>query len=116
MDGGEAVQKKRMQADLDGEVENEMKKITYYFYCIHSDCTVCFITKDNFLYCFQLFLLFCILERYWYIGPFMKFLAPKMGCRGHFGPQPEFSGWNTELGSTPFADRLGEKDIHFREV
>ena len=44
------VQKKRMEADLVGEVENEMKKITYYFYCIHSDCTVCFITKD-FLYC-----------------------------------------------------------------
>ena len=39
-----------MEADLDGEVENEMKKITYYFYCIHSDCTVCFITED-FLYC-----------------------------------------------------------------
>ena len=50
MDGGEAVQKKRMEADLDGEVENEMKKITCYFYCIHSDCSVCFITED-FLYC-----------------------------------------------------------------
>ena len=50
MDGGEGVQKKRKEADLDGEVENEMKKITYYFYCIHSDCTVCFITED-FLYC-----------------------------------------------------------------
>ena len=49
--GGEAVQKKRMEADLDGEVENELKKITYYLYCIHSDCTVCFITDDNFLYC-----------------------------------------------------------------
>ena len=50
VDGGEAVQNKQTEADLDGEVENEMKKITYYFYCIHSDCTVCFITKD-FLYC-----------------------------------------------------------------
>ena len=50
VDGGEAVQNKRMEADLDSEVENEMKKITYYFYCIHSDCTVCFITED-FLYC-----------------------------------------------------------------
>ena len=49
--GGEAVQKKRMEADLDGEVENELKKITYYLYCIHSDRTVCFITEDNFLYC-----------------------------------------------------------------
>ena len=49
MDGGEAVQK-RKEADLDGEVENEMKKITWYFYCIHSDYTVCFITED-FLYC-----------------------------------------------------------------
>ena len=44
------VQNKRMEADPDGEVENEMEKITYYFYCIHSDCTVCFITED-FLYC-----------------------------------------------------------------
>ena len=50
VDGGEAVQNKRMEADLDGEVENKLKKITYYFYCIHSDCTVCFITAD-FLYC-----------------------------------------------------------------
>ena len=50
MDGGEAVQEKQKEADLDGEVENEMKKTTYYFYRIHSDCTVCFITKD-FLYC-----------------------------------------------------------------
>ena len=50
VDGDEAVQNKRMKADIDGEVENEMKKITYYFYCIHSDCTVCFITED-FLYC-----------------------------------------------------------------
>ena len=30
VDGGEAVQKKRMEADLDGEVENEMKKITIF--------------------------------------------------------------------------------------
>ena len=29
VDGDEAVQNKRMKADLDGEVENEMKKITY---------------------------------------------------------------------------------------
>ena len=50
VDWGESVQKKRKEADLDGEVENEMKKITYYFYCIHSDCTVCLITED-FLYC-----------------------------------------------------------------
>ena len=50
VDGDEAVQNKRMKAALDGEVENEMKKITDYFYCIHSDCTVCFITED-FLYC-----------------------------------------------------------------
>ena len=50
VDGDEAVENKRMKADLDREVENEMKKITCYFYCIHSDCTVCFITKD-FLYC-----------------------------------------------------------------
>ena len=51
VDGGEAVQKKGMEADLDGEMENEMKNITYYFYCIYSDCTVYFITEDNFLCC-----------------------------------------------------------------
>ena len=32
MDGDEAVQNKRIKADLDGEVENEMKKITYYLF------------------------------------------------------------------------------------
>ena len=52
VDWGEAVQKERKEADLDGEVDNEMKKITYYFYCIHFYCTVCFIT-DDFLYCVQ---------------------------------------------------------------
>ena len=31
MDGDEAVQNKRRKADLDGEVENEMKKNTYFF-------------------------------------------------------------------------------------
>ena len=31
VDGDEAVQNKRMKADLDGEVENEMKKNTYFF-------------------------------------------------------------------------------------
>jgi len=40
VDGGEAVQKKRKEAELVGEVENEMKKITHYFYRIHSDCSV----------------------------------------------------------------------------
>ena len=30
VDGDEAVQNKRMKADLDREVENEIKKITYY--------------------------------------------------------------------------------------
>ena len=50
VEGDKAIQNKRMKGDLDGEVENEMKKITYYFYCIHSDCTLCFITED-FLYC-----------------------------------------------------------------
>ena len=47
VDGDEAVQNKRMKTDLDGEVENEMKKITYCFYCIHSECTVCFITSSD---------------------------------------------------------------------
>ena len=31
VDGGEAVQKKRNKADLDGEVENEMKKLLTIF-------------------------------------------------------------------------------------
>ena len=31
MDGGKAVQKKRKEADLDGEVENEMKKLLAIF-------------------------------------------------------------------------------------
>ena len=31
VDGGEAVQKKRKEADLDGEVENEMKKLLTIF-------------------------------------------------------------------------------------
>ena len=31
MDGGEAVQKKRKEADLDSEVENEMKKLLAIF-------------------------------------------------------------------------------------
>ena len=31
MDRGEAVQKKRKEADLDGEVENEMKKLLAIF-------------------------------------------------------------------------------------
>ena len=40
MDGGEAVQKKRKEADLDGKVENEMKKKlsfllhTFWLYCL----------------------------------------------------------------------------------
>ena len=50
VDGGEAVQKKRKEAHLDGKVENKMEKKTYHFYCIHSDCIVYFITED-FLYC-----------------------------------------------------------------
>ena len=45
MDGGEAVQKTRKQADLDSEVENRMKKITYYFYCINSDFTFALLPK-----------------------------------------------------------------------
>ena len=40
VDGGEAVQKKRKEADLDGKVENEMKKKlsfllhTFWLYCL----------------------------------------------------------------------------------
>ena len=30
VDGGEAVQKKQKEADLDGEVDNKMKKITIF--------------------------------------------------------------------------------------
>ena len=51
VDGGEAVQKKRKEADLDGEVENEMKKLlTIFIAYVLINCTVCFITED-FLYC-----------------------------------------------------------------
>ena len=50
VDGGEAVQKKRKEAELDGKVENKMEKKTYHFCSIHSDCIVYFITED-FLYC-----------------------------------------------------------------
>ena len=32
MDGGEAVQKKRKETDLDGEVENDMKKKYLLFF------------------------------------------------------------------------------------
>ena len=32
VDGGEAVQKKRKEVDLDSEVENEMKKINSFFF------------------------------------------------------------------------------------
>ena len=40
LDGGEAVQKKHKEADLDGKVENKMNKK-----CIHSDCTVTLLPK-----------------------------------------------------------------------
>ena len=43
---------------------------------------------------FQLFLLFCILERYWYIGPFLKYLAPKNGLQGPL----QHSSRNFQLG------------------
>ena len=95
MDGGEAVQKKRKEADLESEVENEMKKITYYFiaYILMGvlfalspkiSSTVykkgCCMSASAFIsLAFQLFLFFCILEKYWYIGPFLKYLAPKNG-------------------------------------
>ena len=35
VDGGEAVQKKRKEADLDGEVENEIKK-NYLLFLLHT--------------------------------------------------------------------------------
>ena len=35
VDGGEAVQKKRKEADLDGEVENEIKK-NYSLFLLHT--------------------------------------------------------------------------------
>ena len=47
VDGGEAVQKKRKEADLDGEVENEMKKITYYF-LLHTFWLYCLLYYRRF--------------------------------------------------------------------
>ena len=35
VDGGETVQKKRKEADLDGEVENEIKK-NYLLFLLHT--------------------------------------------------------------------------------
>ena len=50
MDGGEAVQKKRKEADLDGKVENEMKKKTIIF--IAYILIVLFaLLPEDFLYC-----------------------------------------------------------------
>ena len=48
VDGGEAVQKKRKEADLDCEVENEIKKITYCFYCIHQFWLYCLLYYRRF--------------------------------------------------------------------
>ena len=50
VDGGEAVQKKRKEADLDGKVENEMKKKTIIF--IAYILIVLFaLLPEDFLYC-----------------------------------------------------------------
>ena len=37
----------------------------------------CAVQNQGITLTFQLFLLFCILERYWYIGPLLKYLATK---------------------------------------
>ena len=36
-----------------------------------------------------------------------------MGCRGHFGPQAEFSGWNTAETSRSHIKDLQKKDPSF---
>ena len=66
-----------MEADLDGEVENEMKKLLTIFIAYILIVLLALLPKISST--FQLFLLFYILERYWYIGPFLKYMAPKNG-------------------------------------
>ena len=116
VDGDEAVQNKRMKADLDG-VQWKMRwkklfnifiayilivlialllkissvvykkggsmsasnKLTFWFPQL-SNCFFSFVYKRD----------PGTLALSWNIWP------PKMGCRGHFGPQAQFSGWNTE--------------------
>ena len=70
-----------------------------------SDCTnVCFIAEDL-LYCVwkgMLHVNFPAISSLLHIGQILalswKIWPPKMACRGHFGPQAEFSGWNTGVG------------------
>ena len=47
VDGGEAVQKKRKEADLDGEVENEIKK-NYLLFLLHTFWLYCLLYYRRF--------------------------------------------------------------------
>ena len=47
VDGGEAVQKKRKEADLDGEVENEMKE-NYWLFLLHTFWLYCLLYYQRF--------------------------------------------------------------------
>ena len=117
MDGGEAVQKKRKEADLDGKVENKMKKKNLLF-LLHTFWLYCLLYYQRFpllclkrdapcqlqINCHFHFLNFPTVSSLLHITKDTGTLAhswniwpPKMGCRGHFGPQAEFSGWNTVL-------------------
>ena len=70
-----------------------------------SDCTnVCFIAEDL-LYCVwkgMLHVNFPAISSLLHIRQILalswKIWPPKMACRSHFGPQAEFSGWNTGVG------------------
>ena len=70
-----------------------------------SDCTnVCFIAEDL-LYCVwkgMLHVNFPAISSLLHIGQILalswKIWPPQMACRGHFGLQAEFSGWNTGVG------------------
>ena len=47
VDGGEAVQNKRMEADLDGEVENKLKK-NYLLFLLHTFWLYCLLFYRGF--------------------------------------------------------------------
>ena len=118
VDWGEAVQKKRKEVDLDSEVENEMKKINSFF-LLHTFWLYCLLYYWRFpllcinrdtpcqlqINCHFHFLNFPTVSFLLHIRkilvhwPFLKKIIwpQKMGCRGHFGPQAEISGWNTGL-------------------
>ena len=39
-----------------------------------------------------------------------------MGCRGHFGPQAQFSGWNTAIAQFEENHIIPKKNAKFKET